>query len=40
MNKWSMPSDKHNVIITKAMGLIFLLFDIASAWEVPFGIPQ
>ena len=37
MNKWSMPSDKHNVIITKAMGLIFLLFDIASAWEVPFG---
>ena len=35
-----MPSDKHNSITAKAMGLIFSLFVIASAQEVPFGIPQ
>ena len=35
-----MPSDKHNSIMAKAMGLIFSLFDITSAREVPFGIPQ
>ena len=35
-----MPSDKHNSIMAKAMGLIFSLFDITSAQEVPFGIPQ
>ena len=35
-----MPSDKRNLITTKAMGLILSLFDIASARQVPFGIPQ
>ena len=35
-----MPSDKHNSITTKTMGLIFSLFDIASSQDVPFGIPQ
>ena len=29
-----MPSDKHNSITAKAMGLIFSLFDVASAREV------
>ena len=35
-----MPSDKHNLITAKTMGLIFSLFDVASAQEVPFGIRQ
>ena len=36
-----MPSDKRNLITAKAtMGLIFSLFDVALAREVPFGIPQ
>jgi len=35
-----MPSNQHNLIMAKAMGLIFLLFDVASARKVPFGIPQ
>ena len=35
-----MPSDKRNLITAKATGLIFSLSDIASAREVPFGIPQ
>ena len=35
-----MPSDKCNSIMAKATGLIFSLFDVASAREVPFGIPQ
>ena len=35
-----MPSDKLNSITAKAMGLIFSLFDIASARQVLFGIPQ
>ena len=35
-----MPPDKCNLIMAKATGLIFSLFDIASAQEVPFGIPQ
>ena len=35
-----MPSDKHNLITAKATGLIFSLFDVASAGHVPFGIPQ
>ena len=35
-----MPSDKHNSIAAKATGLIFSLFDITSAREVPFGTPQ
>jgi len=26
--------------MAKAMGLIFSLFDVASAQDVPFGIPQ
>ena len=34
-----MPSDKHNLVTAKATGLIFSLFDVASAREVPFGIP-
>jgi len=32
-----MPSDYHNSITAKATGLIFLLLDIASARQVPFG---
>ena len=35
-----MPSDMHNSITAKAMGLIFSLVDIALAHEVPFCIPQ
>jgi len=35
-----MPSDKRNSITAKAMGLIFLLFDVASSLNVPFGTPQ
>jgi len=35
-----MPSDKRNSITAKATGLIFSLFDVASAREVPFGTPQ
>jgi len=35
-----MPSDQHNAIMTKVIGLIFSLFDVASAQEMPFGIPQ
>ena len=35
-----MPSDKCNLITAKATGLIFSLFDIVLAQEVPFGIPQ
>ena len=34
-----MPSDQRNSITAKATGLIFSLFDVASAREVPFGIP-
>ena len=33
-----MPSYEHNSIMAKATGLIFSLFDVASAREVPFGI--
>ena len=35
-----MSSDKRNLIMAKAMGLIFSLFDVASGRDVPFGIPQ
>ena len=35
-----MPSDKRNSITAKATGLIFSLFDIVSARQVPFGISQ
>ena len=35
-----MPSDQRNVITAKATGLIFSLFNITSAREVPFGILQ
>ena len=35
-----MPPDKCNSIMAKAMGLIFSLFDIALAQEVPFGMLQ
>ena len=35
-----MPSDKHNSIKAKATGLIFSLFDVTSAQQVPFGILQ
>jgi len=34
------PSDQHNLIMAKATGVIFSLFGIPSAWQVPFGIPQ
>jgi len=32
-----MPSDKHNLITAKAMGLMFLLFDVALPLNVLFG---
>ena len=35
-----MPSDKHNLIMATATVLIFSLFDVALAQQVPFGIPQ
>ena len=35
-----MPSDKHKSITAKPTGLIFSLFDVASAQQVPFDIPQ
>ena len=35
-----MPSDKCNLIAAKAAGLIFSLFDVALAQEVPFSILQ
>jgi len=35
-----MPSDQRNSITARAAGLIFSLFDVASARVVPFGIPQ
>ena len=35
-----MLSDKRNSITAKGTGLIFSLFDVTSAREVPFGIPQ
>ena len=35
-----MPSDKCNSITAKATGLIFSLFDVTFAQEVPYGIPQ
>ena len=35
-----MPSNKRNTIMAKATGLIFSLFNIALAREVPFGTPQ
>ena len=35
-----MPSDKHNLVTAKAMGLIFSLFDVISAQQVSLGILQ
>ena len=35
-----MPSDQRSLIMGKATSLIFSLFDITSAREVPFGISQ
>jgi len=35
-----MPSDQYNSTMAKAMCLILSLFDVTSAQEVPFGIPQ
>ena len=35
-----MSLDNRNLITAKAMGLIFSLFNVASAGHVPFGIPQ
>jgi len=35
-----MPSEQRNSITSKASSLIFSLFDVASAREVPFGILQ
>jgi len=34
-----MPSDSHNLTMVKAAGLIFSLFNVASAQEAPFAIP-
>jgi len=31
-----MPSEKHNLITAKAMGLIFSLFNVALSQDVPF----
>ena len=39
LTAWLMPSVKHNSITAMATGLIFSLFNVASAREVPFGIP-
>jgi len=33
-----MPSDSRNLTTAKATDLIFLLFDVASAQEVPFAM--
>jgi len=33
-----MPSDSHNSTMAKATGLIFSLFNVTSAREVPFAI--
>ena len=35
-----MPSEQYNSIMAKATGLMFSLFDVASAREVPFDMPQ
>jgi len=35
-----MPLDQRNSTMAKGMHLIFSLFNVASAQEVPFGIPQ
>ena len=35
-----MPSDQLNSLMAKATSLIFSLFDVASASQVPFGILQ
>ena len=35
-----MPSDKRNSTMAKATGLIFSLFNVTSAREVPFSIMQ
>jgi len=35
-----MPSDQRNLIMAKTTDLIFSLFDVASAQEVPFGMLQ
>jgi len=34
-----MPSDSRNSTMAKATGLIFSLFNVTSAQEVPFAIP-
>ena len=40
LTNYLMPSDRRNSITAKVTGLIFALFDIASAQEVPYGTPQ
>jgi len=35
-----MPLDQRNLTMATATGFVFSLFDVASAREVPFGIPQ
>ena len=35
-----MPSDKHNSITAKAMGLIFILFNVNSFGDMPFRQPK
>jgi len=35
-----MLSDQRNMTMAKAAGLIFSLFDVTLAREMPFGIPQ
>jgi len=34
-----MPSDSHSSTMANTTGLIFSLFDVASAQEVPFATP-
>ena len=40
LTDWLMPSDYHDSITANPTSLIFSLFDITSAWDVPFGILQ
>ena len=39
LTDYLMPSDKHNSITTRAMGLISSLFNVASSRDVPFCQP-
>ena len=36
LTDYLMPSDKHNSITAKVMGLVSSLFNVALSWDVPF----